>query len=120
MIPPSPQTNTVHMPSFNFVLIALAAAFCAALTMFFNIRAGRSSWNEGPLALGAAFIGWWIGMTIFFRSFLVGSMLLRVTLWGAALVVVIVGFVAEESLSIKPNVPINPDGKPRGETTDSD
>lgn len=117
MIPQS--ANTMHILSLDFVLVALAAALCAALTMFFNIRAGRSSWSEGPRALGAAFVGWWIGITIFFRSFTADSRMMQWTMWGAALFVVIVGFFVEDALTIKPDAERASADKPGSETTDS-
>jgi hypothetical protein len=81
----------MQFPIFKFALVVLGAAFCATLTMFFNFKAGRDSWDEGRRALVAQFLGWWIGDTIFFWSFAIGSTVLRGTLWGAAALAAIVG-----------------------------
>jgi hypothetical protein len=108
----------MHFLSLNFVLVALGAAFCAALTVFFNIRAGRDSWDEGRRALAAQFIGWWIGDTIFFRSFTADSAMIRWTMWGAAVVVVIAGISLGIYLTNPPKVPVAPDSNPEGKTID--
>jgi hypothetical protein len=104
--------------SLNFVLVALGAAFCAALTVFFNIRAGRDSWDEGRRALAAQFIGWWIGDTIFFWSFTADSAMMRWTMWGAAVVVVIAGISLGIYLANSPKVPVAPDGNQYGKNID--
>jgi hypothetical protein len=108
----------MHSPILKFVLVALAAAFCAALTMFFNFKAGRDSWDEGKRALVAQFLGWWIGDTIFFWSFTIDSTILRGTLWGAAALAAIGGITLGIYLSNPPKVQGTPNGKPSGTTTD--
>jgi hypothetical protein len=108
----------MHFVSFNFVLVALGAAFCAALTVFFNIRGGRDSWDEGRGALAAQFIGWWIADTIFFWSFTADSAMMRWTMWGVAVVVAIVGISLGVYLAKPPKVQVAPDSNPYGKNID--
>jgi hypothetical protein len=108
----------MNFTSLNFFLVTLGAAFCAALTVFLNIRAGRDSWDEGRRALAAQFIGWWIGDTIFFWSFAADSAMMRWTMWGTAVVAAIAGISLGVYLAKPPEVQAAPDGNPHGKNID--
>jgi hypothetical protein len=108
----------MHFVSLNFVLVALGAAFCAALTVFFNIRAGRDSWDEGRLALAAQFIGWWIADTVFFWSFTANSAMMRWTMWGGAVVAAIAGISLGVYLTKPSKDQVAPESNPYGKNID--
>jgi hypothetical protein len=92
----------MHFPILKFALIALVAVFCAGLTMYLNLSAGRDSWSDGRPALAAEFFGFAIGFSIFFWSFTVDGSILRWSLWGAAALVAIAGIVLSSFLSKSP------------------
>jgi hypothetical protein len=109
----------MHIPILKVVLIVLVAAFCATLTMFYNFKAGRDSWDEGRLALAAQSLGWWICFSIVLWSVTVDNTNLRWALRGAAALSAIVGVILSVYLANPSEFSDTPDEKSDVTTTDS-
>ncbi|MGD0478912.1 MAG: hypothetical protein ABSA42_02000 [Terracidiphilus sp.] len=98
------------VPAFLGLLVDLAAALYAGLTMFrVPVATHTSLSDEGPRALFAEFLGWWICFSCVLWSVTVDSKNLRWTLWGAAALAAIAGITLSVYLSDTPEIRVTRD-----------
>ena len=112
----------MHLPILKSVVITLASALAAALAMFrYAFDTGESPSADGPRALVAEFVGYWIGFILLVWSFTVEGKTVQWTLRGVAASAALAGILLSTYFSDTTEVPETPDKEPTGfknDTTD--
>jgi hypothetical protein len=100
----------MHLTIIKFVVITLASALAAALAMFrYAFQTGESPSDDGPRALVAEFLGYWVGFILLTWSFTVAGKTVQWTLRGVAAFAALAGILLSNHFSDTTEVPETPD-----------
>lgn len=110
----------MHFPIFKVIAVIVGAAFAAALGMFRRaFRLGEAPSNDGPRALIAEFLGYWVGTAMLFWSFMVSSKSIKWELRTVALAAALLGIGLSVYFANTHEVPDLPDKEPTGFKNDA-